>query len=108
MKKTFAVFLSVFILLAGCAKKPDNSKNGTVDLYFLNADGNSMVVETVSVPDGTDDKLSFALEKLLEGPKDALHKKVLPDGVSYNSITLEDGIATIDLSSEFNIGSNVE
>lgn len=108
MKKTFAVLLSVLILLAGCANKPDETINGTVDLYFLSADGNSMVVETVPVPDGTDDKLSFALEKLLEGPKDSQYKKALPDGVSYNSITLKNGIATIDLSPEFNNGSNVE
>ena len=108
MKKTLAVLLAVLMLLAGCGKKTAEMKNGTVDLYFLSADGSSMVVETVRIPDDTDDKLSFALEKLLEGPKDPQHKKALPDGVSYNSVTLDQGVATIDLSPEFNTGSNVE
>ena len=96
------------IAITGCSGKKTNSAGETVDLYFLNSDGSAMAVETVNLPKDVDDKLTFALEKLLEGPQDVQHKKALPDGVRYNSVTLDNGIATIDLSSEFNVGTDVE
>ena len=108
MKKTIIFCLVTLMIISACAGCGTKVGNNTVALYFLNADGSAMAEETAQVPDGAVDKLTFALEKLLEGPQDPMHKKALPDGVKYNSITLEDGVATIDLSPEFNIGTDVE
>ena len=108
MKKMIIAFLSLLLILSGCSEQTPEADKKTVDLYFLNAEGNAMVVEAAQVPEGTDDILTFALEKLLDGPKDIQHKKALPDGVKYNSIRLDNDIATIDLSAEFNYGTNVE
>ncbi len=74
-----------------------------VTLYFLNKETNELFPE----PRQIDAKLliekpeAVIFKLLLEGPKNEKLESIIPKGTKLNSISIENGTAIVDLSTEF-------
>ena len=71
-------------------------------LYFSNEDGTKLVLYTESASySNSMAKEQYILTRLLEGPSDASEGfRVFPSGQKLNSVSLTDGICTVNLSGE--------
>ena len=100
MKKIFILMLSLTLLFAfsGCSMQ---SEKYTV--YFSSDDGKSMVEEAVSIEENLSlEKTVYAvMEKLLEGPYRAEHKKAVPPDTALLGVRLEGKNVTVNLSQDF-------
>lgn len=107
MKKLLCILLAAF-LLAGCTKAPANTQ--TVELYFLNADSTKMVLEEreVEKTSSAQDLIEIAAKALIGGPASADLKAAIPPDARLISVELEDTIATVNMSKEFDRGSDIE
>lgn len=100
MKKITAIFLAACILAAfsGC----DGGKV-KIGLFFGSSDRRSLEEETAVIdePATPEDEAKLAMEKLLSGPSEPEHTKVIPDGTNLISLKVKDKTATVNLSQEF-------
>ncbi len=100
MKKITAIFLAACILatFSGC----DGGKV-KIGLYFGSSDRRSLEEETAVIdePATPEDEANAAMEKLLSGPSEPEHTKVIPDGTNLISLKVKDKTATVNLSQEF-------
>ena len=105
----FAVLLlSLLLVLCGCngAKQTTlDSDTKTACVYYINLSDYELVAENVTPPDGTEKKqLRFMIEALGNPP--ANKRSPLPEGTKLLSVSLSDGIATVDFSGEFYNGED--
>lgn len=106
LKKSAALLLALLLLLSACGRSPDSGSN-SIELYFLDLEGKTMVTERRTVPDYTDDVLTFAVNELLNGPAAVDHKRAIPENTRLIDIELNGSTATVNLSSEFDTGENL-
>jgi germination protein M len=99
------------LALLGCSPVDGETETVTLDLYFISAGENAIaVMREVSV--AADGELAVvAMEELLAGPtaqevetQPALSTGI-PEGTELLGVTVEDGIAKVDLSSEYEEGA---
>lgn len=100
MRKITAVFLVLCLAVpfSGC-----NGKKEKISLYYGSSDKRSLSEETAVIdePMTLDDEATTALEKLLAGPSEAEHTRVIPEGTNLISLRVKDRTATVNLSQEF-------
>jgi germination protein M len=112
IKKRGAAFsLAVFSLcaltaLSGCAGAPGgnggaNANARNVALYFGNAEKTDLSREDVSMPPNQAEPARFALEKLLDGPKNPSNTRLIRAGAVLLDLSVSDGLARVNLSKEF-------
>lgn len=73
----------------------------TVEAWF--ASGEMLEAVEVDVPVGAE-PAGDALAALLAGPGDATLTTAIPDGTELNAVSVDDGVATVDLSRAFESG----
>ncbi|MGI5875505.1 MAG: GerMN domain-containing protein [Dethiobacteria bacterium] len=119
-KLQVGVFLLAFVTLlaVGCVldKNPSPSQPSpgevsqeteggqtgeVVALYFADAGANGLVKEEREIVFDDEENIAlFVLEELLKGPVSPELERTIPQGVRVVSITVEEGIATVDFSEE--------
>lgn len=100
-KKTLiTVLLLAMLLLSGCS--PTVFEVTNVKVFYLNQSKQKQWYLTqVEIACDTEDKTRFALERVLTDPEKPEHKCAFPYGVTLVSMELEDGVATVNLSSPY-------
>ncbi len=85
-----------------------------VTVYFADSDLNYLEAEVIDAPSSASDPIELAkaaLGALFAGPTETAHVRVLPDKLALRGLTVEDGVATVDLSqallTDFQGGSGV-
>lgn len=113
MKRLLAL-LGILILLAGCGAAEEKAP-GVYDLYFqereLHAAAGSDALRAVSFRlRESEDPRQLAeslMEALLAGPADTTLRATAPAGTSLLSLTVENGLAQVDLSAQYGMLSGV-
>ena len=114
LKKFFAVLCVVLmtLLTAACTQEntpvmPDKSavtqtEKHTVTVYRLPADGTEkLYAEKVTVEGDSDEQPLLALEALINTkPQDEKLVNAFPQGLKIRSLTVDKGVAVVDLSKE--------
>lgn len=117
MKRSAVFVLALALLLAACSLGGEDQQTDGILLYYLtqeeDARGSDAVVgcyEQLDLPeDATPEETAAAVvERLLQGPEDALLMSPVPDDVELLSLELQGGRAYVDLSSGFNRLSGVD
>ena len=71
-------------------------------IYYASTDRRYLIGHDVSVQVSSPEELpQQLLELLMEPPSGSGLRSALPDGVRFSSITVEDGLCTVDVSQEF-------
>lgn len=70
-----------------------------VTLFFADADAQCLLAETRTLS-GSDDVPLRILEALAEGPRTAEYGPTIPNGARVRSVTIDNGVATVDYSVE--------
>ena len=111
IKKITAFFMCLLMLVfCGCGKQQKKVENG-IKLYFLSADGSKMAEEERELPQNVNtvnDIMGFAVKELIKGPQTEGNKRALKEGTKLLDTKIEDGLATVNFSSEFDTGSDIE
>lgn len=100
MKKVTAFFLLLCMLTAfSCC----NGRKVKISLFFGSSDRRSLEEETAVIdePSDPEDEANAAVARLLSGPSEAEHTRVIPEGTNLISLKVKDKAATINLSQEF-------
>ncbi len=108
---TMIVALSLALLPGiGGAAEDENATSRSIYLLLDQQDAGPYLVPVERSIDDTLAVAEAAVTSLLDGPTDAeaasgpALSSSIPDGVALNDITIEDGLATVDLSSGFEAG----
>ncbi len=115
MRKLVSLILCAAALLSGCAGGGESQQGTAYNLYFLEADlesvpgGDALRAETVYLEEdlGTTALAEALVERLLEGPSDATLENPIPAGTSLLSLELNGAYAKVDLSSNYRSLSGV-
>lgn len=104
-----AIALLLFVSLFGCSRRVDNSENMR-NLYFANLDMNDLVVEERNIEaKNLDDIVEAVIKELLKGPKSNSNKAVIPEKTRLLSITIDDGVVSVNFNKEyFSYGDNAD
>ena len=93
---------------------PEEYQAAVATVYFADADVEYLEAEAPDVPSTGDDPAILAegaMRALLAGPTEPAHVRVLPESLKLNSVTVADGLATVDVSKalldDFQGGSGV-
>lgn len=107
MKRLLCILFTIF-LLAGCAKNPAAPQ--TIELYFLNSNSTKMVLEerAVEKTSSTEELLLVTANALISGPSGADLKAVIHPDTQIIDITLSKNTVTVNMSKEFDLGSDIE
>ena len=86
----------------------EQERQTIITLYYKNKETGELQPEArmVDVKELMENPYKTILELLLEGPKNEKLETCMPEGTKLNKIFVEEGIVTIDLSSEFITGAN--
>ena len=88
------------------------SKEVKVNVYYPRDDGTGLLPVSRTVKLEKEDKYTAALKSLLTGTKEKGQTNVIPKKAKLRSVTVKDGVATVDFSKElqqnFNGGSTGE
>jgi spore germination protein GerM len=81
---------------------PATVEPATITVYFPDQALDHLEAEARDVPAGSDAQAMAraAVEAVLAGPQEG-HATAVPAGTKLNSVTVKDGVATVDLSSSF-------
>ena len=104
-----AVTDGVFSEIDGTMIDEEPAETVTLSLYFVSVtDGTEEVVAVEREFDRTVTPARAALEALFSGPTEAEaavgYTSAIPSGVVIRELSIEDGVATVDLSSELDAG----
>lgn len=105
MKRCITIFglllLSVALILSGCrGGKTTGNDVFQAEVYYINGASSDLVAEIVTVPDTSKKaQLKYLIDKLISPPEGNISP--LNDGTMLNSVTIEDDIAIVDFSKEF-------
>lgn len=107
MNKLLIPSIICILILSSCVREPAQTSENLAELYFLSADGSSMVTEQAALPEDEGEVLHFVLTKLLEGPQSPEHKRAIAEGTALLGIEYDDTTARINLSKEYyNVSSS--
>ena len=93
------MLLTVLVITSsGCGIKTEKHT-----AYFASGDGKSLVTERVKIEENLNPeaKAKALMEKLLDGPYRAEHKKAIPENTALLGLRLEEKTVTVNLSQEF-------
>ena len=100
MKRLVIMLLCLAIVsgFTGCADSGDKYK-----IYFASQDGKSFVEEKVVIEDSIslENRARLIMEKLLIGPSNPEHKRVIPENTALIGLRIEEKVATVNLSQDF-------
>lgn len=77
---------------------PTTPETTEIKLYFPNDTGDGLGIAKATVP--TEDKYTAAVKALVAGTKEPGLTGIFPEGVKVRSVRVENGLATVDFSSE--------
>ena len=75
-------------------------KEMQVNVYYPRNDGTGLIAVSRKVNTEKDDKYTAAMKSLLTGTKEKEQTNVIPKKAKLRSVTVKDGIATVDFSKE--------
>ena len=75
-------------------------KETQVNVYYPRNDGTGLIAVSRKVNTEKDDKYTAAMKSLLTGTKEKDQTNVIPKKAKLRSVTVKDGIATVDFSKE--------
>lgn len=105
MKKIVCGILALVLLLGmtSCGGSGEHYQ-----LYFADADGKALVTETAKIPDDGvfKKKVTSAVEKLLAGPENVQHTRVIPEGTELLGLDILNGEVYVNFSQEFSYNEN--
>lgn len=78
---------------------PDTEPD-TINVYFANEQATQMLKEVREVESGVN-KPQRVIEELIKGPAAPTHGRTIPEGTRLLGITVQDGVASVNFSSEF-------
>lgn len=85
---------------------PTEAPDREVLIWFVSSDA---LVSTVRLVSGGEDLAEFSLRALLQGPepdeRDAGLRTVIPDGAELLGVSMDDGVAEVNLSKGFELGA---
>ena len=79
------------------------SKELKVNVYYPRNDGTGLLAVSRTVNIEKDDKYTAAMKSLLTGTKEKGQTNVIPKKAKLRSVTVKDGIATVDFSKELQV-----
>ena len=84
------------------AEKPAQvkPKEMQVNVYYPRNDGTGLIAVSRKVNTEKDDKYTAAMKSLLAGTKEKAQTNVIPKKAKLRSVTVKDGVATVDFSKE--------
>lgn len=120
MKKLLCIFTAVMMLFCtSCSKTADNSskkeppkatqneqKSEEIALYFADSQGLKLKKEMRKISDEYSSCQEAVVSELIKGSKKDGRVSVIPEGTRLIGISVEDGLCTVNLSSEFIDNSN--
>ncbi|EKU71822.1 GerMN domain-containing protein [Selenomonas sp. F0473] len=80
--------------------RPKEPKALKVNVYYPKDDGMGLVAVSRMVNTEKDDKYTAVMKSLLTGTKEKGQTNVIPKKTKMHSITVKDGVATVDFSKE--------
>ena len=75
-------------------------KEMQVNVYYPRNDGTGLIAVSRKVNTEKDDKYTAAMKSLLTGTKEKEQTNVIPKKAKLRSVTVKDGVATVDFSKE--------
>ena len=90
--------------------KPETANEQTVEIYWLNAEGNEIeLVASAARREGKNASspeamLENAMQQLLAGPESDRHATTIPEGTQLRSVALKSDGVHVNLSEEFTFG----
>ena len=78
----------------------EKPKEMQVNVYYPRNDGTGLIAVSRKVNTEKDDKYTAAMKSLLTGTKEKDQTNVIPKKAKLRSVTVKDGIATVDFSKE--------
>jgi spore germination protein GerM len=90
--------------------KPESPKEQTIEIYWLNAQGNEIELVSssatieVKAENPPEAILENALEQLLAGPKSDRHATTIPEGTQLRNVVFKSDGVHVNLSEEFTFG----
>lgn len=75
-------------------------KEMQVNVYYPRNDGTGLIAVSRKVNTEKDDKYTAAMKSLLTGTKEKAQTNVIPKKAKLRSVTVKDGVATVDFSKE--------
>lgn len=108
MKKALlSLFLLALLLLSACAGQTEGEN--AYDVYFLTRESGreaALAAERRTLPP-EEDEVEGLLNSLLSGPSEEGLLRTIPDGVTLEGWTLENGLLTVDFSGRYGSLSGV-
>ncbi len=96
------VLMIMGLCLTGCDKASDSQAGTeTVTFYFADKDAMYLVPETRTVDKKGGTLEAAVMEELLKGPQKEGSVPTIPEGTRVLSVTVENGVAYVDFSKEF-------
>ena len=110
-QRLIGIIILCFIvaLSCSCKEKPKQTKpQQSISLYFGNKEATDLVEEKMSVEGIEFVKIpQLVIERLLEGPEQSEHKRIIRAGTSLLDINLNKNSVTVNLSKEFYNEENI-
>ena len=78
----------------------EKPKEMQVNVYYTRNDGTGLIAVSRKVNTEKDDKYTAAMKSLLTGTKEKGQTNVIPKKAKLRSVTVKDGVATVDFSKE--------
>ena len=78
----------------------EKPKEMQVNVYYPRNDGTGLIAVSRKVNTEKDDKYTAAMKSLLMGTKEKGQTNVIPKKAKLRSVTVKDGVATVDFSKE--------
>ncbi|MDO5702338.1 MAG: GerMN domain-containing protein [Lachnospiraceae bacterium] len=97
------VFLFASLFLAGCGQIPvNNGSRSTLSVWYLNSEGNGITeVRHTQKTEPGKDVTEELLSEIRTVPPDTNLQPLLDEGVLIRSVSLKDGILSLDFSKEY-------
>ncbi len=109
MKKLISIIIVLAMCLALCSCL-GAKETKSINIYFKNAQANELTADKIkySGSQNTVDMANFALSHLLSGPENTGLIKTLPDDTELLSLSVKDGTANVDFSSDFTVYNGID
>lgn len=101
MKKIICVILVIasFVGLTGCAKEKETV---SVNLFYVNLDGNALIQEVCDIPEGDTKELLEQVLQTMEKPRTGVeYQSAIPKGVELTEYRLKDNMVQLEFNEEY-------
>lgn len=104
MKRVFLFLMCgcIAITSSSCNKGEDVVMEGDSYVYYIDKDYTTIVQKAYEIKEtNVDDRIDELLERLRLNTEDVKTRKAIPDGVSVEGYTLEDGVLALEFNAEY-------